>query len=377
MRLIGVLGGMFDPIHAGHIRAAQAALDAGAERVLLCPCQMPAHRGQAIAPAMDRLQLCELTSRAHTGMEACDADLRGGLCYTVDTVDILQARYPDARICWIIGADKLPSLNKWYGAERLFAACEFWVCPRPGYDAHLPMPGARLRVLDVPPIAASSVDVVQRLHAYDDAAGMISHEEARYIAENGLYQPDYKTLLKARGMPEKRLLHTLGVRQTAVVLAGLYGARMQAAGVAAMLHDIAKPLSLPEMQKKAQEYDLRLPKDIYADENLLHGPLAAAIAEYELGVTDAEILSAIACHTTGKPDMTVLEQVIYLADAIEPTRRDYPGLAQIRALAQTNLSAAVLLSMRRTREYVLSQGHAFCPQTELAMQSLAAKEETK
>ena len=198
MRLIGVLGGMFDPIHAGHIRAAQAALDAGAERVLLCPCQMPAHRGQAIAPAMDRLQLCELTSRAHTGMEACDADLRGGLCYTVDTVDILQARYPDARICCIIGADKLSSLNKWYGAERLFAVCEFWVCPRPGYDAHLPVPGARLRVLDMPPIAASSADVVQRLHAYDDAAGMISHEEARYIAENGLYQPDYKTLLKAR-----------------------------------------------------------------------------------------------------------------------------------------------------------------------------------
>lgn len=83
------------------------------------------------------------------------------------------------------------------------------------------------------------------------------------------------------------------------------------------------------------------------------------------------------CHTTGKPDMTVLEQVIYLADAIEPTRREYPGLAQIRALAQTNLSAAVLLSMRRTREYVLSQGTLFCPQTELAMQSLAAKEETK
>lgn len=61
-------------------------------------------------------------------------------------------------------------------------------------------------------------------------------------------------------MPKKRLLHTLGVRQTAVALAGLYGARMQAAGVAAMLHDIAKPLSLPEMQKKAQEYDLRLPE---------------------------------------------------------------------------------------------------------------------
>ena len=377
MRLIGVLGGMFDPIHAGHIRAAQAALAAGAERVLLCPCQTPAHRTQAIASPAHRLRMCEIAAQEHPGLEACDADLRAETCYTADTVDILQARYPDARICWIIGADKLRNLDRWYGAERLFAACDFWVCPRPGYDAHLPVPGARLHVLDMPPITASSAAVVQRLHAYDDAADMLTRAEARYIAENGLYQPDYEALLNARRMSHQRLMHTLGVRQTAVALADLYGARMQAAGVAAMLHDIAKPMPLAEMQKKAQEYGLRLPKDIYADPNLLHGPLAAAIAERELGVHDAELLSAIACHTTGKPDMTVLEQIIYLADAIEPTRRDYPGLAQIRELAQTKLSAAVLLSMRRTREYVLSQGHAFCPQTELAMQSLAAKEETK
>lgn len=152
-----------------------------------------------------------------------------------------------------------------------------------------------------------------------------------------------------------RYRHTLGVADTAERMATVWHVSPAQARLAGLLHDCGKE----------------------AGDALSHGPIGARLACTDYGVTDKEILSAIACHTTGKPDMTVLEQVIYLADAIEPTRRDYPGLAQIRALAQTNLSAAVLLSMRRTREYVLSQGHAFCPQTELAMQSLAAKEETK
>lgn len=377
MRQIGVLGGMFDPIHTGHIHAALAALNAGAQQVLLCPCQTPAHRPASAVSAVHRLQMCALAAAEYAGLAACDVDLRQQTCYTVDTVKLLQKQAPDARICWIIGADKLPTLHKWHEAQQLFALCDFWVCPRPGYDAHLPVEGAHLRVLDMPQMGLSSGQAIARIQAYDDAAELVPHAVARYIAQNGLYQPDYEALLRQKNMPEKRLIHTLGVRSTAVQLASKYGASMQAAGVAAMLHDIAKPLTLAQMQSLSQEYGLSVPKDIYGDENLLHGPLGAALAQRELNITDAQILSAIACHTTGKPDMTILEQIIYLADAIEPNRRPYPGLEEIRALAQTDLSAAVLLSMRRTREYVLSQGHAFCPQTELAMQSLAAKEEIK
>ncbi len=375
MRCVAVLGGMFDPIHTGHMHAAKAALAAGADSVLLCPCRAPAHRAATSASAEQRFHMCELAAQDQPSIAVCDADMREGPCYTADTVQILRGRYPDARICWIIGADKLSNLHKWHEAERLFSECEFWVCPRPGYDVHLRVPGANLRVLDIPPFTASSAGAAARLRSYDDANGVLSHSVARWIAENGLYQPDYTSILRNRGMSEKRLLHTLGVRQTAIALADRYGDRMQAAAVAAMLHDIAKPLSLAEMQNKVQEYGLCLPNNILADANLLHGPLAAAIAERELKIRDAEILSAIACHTTGKPGMTTLEQIIYLADAIEPNRRDYPGLSQIRELSLTDLSAAVLLSMQRTREYVLSQGHTFCPQTELAMQSLAAKEE--
>ena len=85
------------------------------------------------------------------------------------------------------------------------------------------------------------------------------------------------------------------------------------------------------------------------------------------------VLSAIACHTTGKVGMTVLDKVLFIADAIEPNRADYPGLSEMRALVTADLDAAVLMSMRRTKEYVLARGLHFCSQTEQAMQDIENK----
>lgn len=370
MQKIGVLGGMFDPIHLGHLHVARCALDFGLDKVLLAPCQSPAHRDSARADARQRLQMCQIAARADTRLEACDVDLREGPCYTADTIRLLQKRFPAAQFYWIIGADKLTSLAHWRDAAYLFQHCIFLVCPRPGYDAYQPVPGATLHLLPSSPFEASSGEVLQLLQQYDDALAYLSPDISRYIAENGLYQTDYVPDLLKRGMQENRLQHTLGVRWEAVRLAQLHGARMQAAAVAAMLHDIAKPLPLSAMQHLAQQYSLDLPDDIWQDGNLLHGPVAAAIAEKELGITDSEILSAISCHTTGKKNMTTLEMCVFLADAIEPNRRDYPGLKEMRTLSSSDLSSAVLLSMQRTQEYVLSRGLHFCSRTAEAMQDL-------
>ena len=371
MQRIGVLGGMMDPIHYGHIGAARAALNAGVDRVLLAPCKTPAHRSAPLAGAEDRLALCRIAAAADPRLEASDIELREGTCYAVDTVHLLQARYPDARICWILGADKLASLPHWQGAEALFAACDFYVCPRTGEALKADIPGARLHIMaEAPALGASSGQAVQRLRVLDDAGDLLPREVARYIADHGLYQPDYIPALRSRGMQDKRLRHTLGVRQTAVELAYLHGASMQAAATAAMLHDIAKPLPLAQMQETARQYELQLSPEVLADGNLLHGPAAAAIAEHELGIRHAGVLSAIACHTTGKPGMSLLDKVLFIADAIEPGRQDYPGLAEMRRLARTDLTAAVLLSMRRTRDYVLARGLHFCRDTELAMADL-------
>ena len=370
MQKIGVLGGMFDPLHQGHIHAARCALDFGLSRVLLLPCGQPAHRKAAQADSRHRLQMCALAAQEDPRILPCDTDLRPGPCYAADTLRLLKESYPDAAFFWIIGADKLPSLPRWKDAAYLFENCEFLVGPRPGYDACTDVPGAKLHVLNVESLPLSSGKILENLQAFEDALPDLPLAVSRYIAENGLYQQDFMPHLLARGMKESRLTHTLGVRREAVRLAQLHGARMQAASVAAMLHDIAKPLPLEEMQRLAAHYALDLPDDILADGNLLHGPVAAAIAEKDLHIADPEILSAISCHTTGKENMTVLEMCVFLADAIEPNRRDYPGLEEMRRLSQRDLSSAVLLSMQRTQEYVLSRGLHFCSRTEKAMQDL-------
>ena len=378
MQRIGVLGGMMDPIHVGHLHAAEAALNAGLDRVLLAPCLTPAHRPQPLASAEDRLEMCRLAAKTSERLDASDVELREGPCYAVDTVRLLMQRYPGARITWIMGADKLPSLARWYEADTLFSLCDFFVCPRPGYDAAYPVPGASIRILPESEISASSGDAVKQLRALNDAEALLPREIARYIALHGLYQPDYLPALEQYGMQEKRIRHTLGVRETAVALADRWGARMQAASTAAMLHDIAKPLPLGRMQELASSYGLALDPEILSDGNLLHGPLAAAIVENELGIRDAGVLSAIACHTTGKAGMDTLDKVLFIADAIEPNRADYPGLREIRELVWTDLDAAVLMSMRRTQEYVLSRGQHLCSQTETAIQDIERqKEETK
>ena len=377
MQKIGVLGGMMDPIHRGHIRAALAALDAGLDRVLLAPCLTPAHRPQPLANPADRLEMCRLAAAADPRLEASDVELRDSTCYAVDTVRLLMERYPGARITWILGADKLQSLPHWYQAETLFSLCDFYVCPRPGYESAIDVPGLRLRVMDIAPLEASSGDVVDQLRALSDAPELLPREVARYIALHGLYQPDFIPVLRQYGMADKRLRHTLGVRDTAVELAAIHGVSMQAAALAAMLHDLAKPLPLARMRALAAEYGLDLPQEITDDGNLLHGPLAAAIAERELGVRDEGVLSAIACHTTGKKGMTDLDKVLFIADAIEPGRADYPGLDEMRRLAKTDLTAAVLLSMRRTKEYVLARQLHFCSVTEQAMQELLEQKEEK
>ncbi|MBR5231306.1 MAG: bis(5'-nucleosyl)-tetraphosphatase (symmetrical) YqeK [Clostridia bacterium] len=366
----GILGGMFDPVHRGHIAAARSALAYGLDRVLLLPCRVPPHRDAPRTEESHRLAMCRLALQGEENMEISSVDLRSGPCYAADTLKLLQKMYPQDEFYWILGADKLEKLSQWRDAAYLFENCRFLICPRPGYDENLTVPGAKTQVLSAAPRDISSSGIVECLRRCEDAEAFLHRDVARYVAEKGLYQRNFVPELLKRGMDEKRLAHTLGVRQEAVRLAYLHGGRMQAAAVAAMLHDIAKPLPLEEMQALANRYALALPRDMMEDGNLLHGPVAAAIARYELGVEDEEILSAIACHTTGKCGMTVLEMAVFLADAIEPGRRDYPGLEEMRKLSSVDLPGAVLLSMQRTQEYVLSRGMHFCTRTQEAMQDI-------
>lgn len=140
-------------------------------------------------------------------------------------------------------------------------------------------------------------------------------------------------------MNEKRYIHTLGVCETAMELAKLYGEDVQKAEIAAILHDLAKFEDLEEMRRVIRTNNLGEDLANWGGE-IMHGPVAAFRAKTELGIVDEDILNAMRYHTTGRETMSKLEQIIYVADMIEPNRK-FDGVERLRELALTDLNEAM------------------------------------
>ena len=154
---------------------------------------------------------------------------------------------------------------------------------------------------------------------------------------------------------EKRFNHSVGVMETAVALARLYGADEEKAAIAGLLHDCAKNYSKEDMFALCIEYGIELDDVMKKSTGLIHGLLGAEVAKRDYGIDDEEIYDAIYYHTVGKPDMSLLTQIIYIADGIEPLRH-YDGVDRIRELAEENLDKALILQIDYTIKSVISKG---------------------
>ncbi|MGB8453860.1 MAG: bis(5'-nucleosyl)-tetraphosphatase (symmetrical) YqeK [Anaerocolumna sp.] len=171
---------------------------------------------------------------------------------------------------------------------------------------------------------------------------------------------DIYTLQKklSKIMTKKRLYHSLGVQGISLALAIQYGYDIDKANLAGLLHDCAKDMKNEELINECRKYNLPVTDVENRNGFLLHGKLGAYYTEHIYGVKDPEILSAINWHTTGKPDMTLLEKIIFVADYIEPSRssKRIPELNAIRRLAFTDLEKAVLEILNNTLLYLEKEG---------------------
>src|SRR5690606_34869812 len=141
---------------------------------------------------------------------------------------------------------------------------------------------------------------------------------------------------------EHRYKHTLGVMETAIELAQKYGEDKKKAEIAAIFHDYAKFRDKEEMKSiiLTQQMDKEL---LQYNSELWHAPVGAYLVEKEVNINDTAILDAIRYHTSGRPGMTLLEKIIYLADYIEPGRH-FPGVEEVRDLAKEDLNKALIQS---------------------------------
>ena len=152
-----------------------------------------------------------------------------------------------------------------------------------------------------------------------------------------------------------RYRHTLGVMYTACSLAMAHGADMEQAGTAGLLHDCAKCTRYLRVIAECRKAGLTVSEFEEEHPFLLHARLGAWLAKHEYGIRDSEILNAITWHTTGKPEMTVLEKIIYIADYIEPNRDKAPNLKEIRRLAFQDLDQCMYRILRDSVSYLEKQ----------------------
>ncbi len=375
---IGIMGGTFDPIHEGHLHMARCALDAAhLDRVLMVPTGNPPHKTD-IAPAEDRYRMVCAACAMFPQLEPSRIELdRPGKIYTVDTLSLLRQKYPKAELVYLIGSDTLMELRTWREWEKVLKLCSFLVCPRAcRYSPHelveerrlLQERGAQIVMADMDVVEVSSTGLREALRL-GEPTPLLPIPVREYASACGLYgmhmlTPQIEAWM-ARLFAEltvKRFAHTLTVAHTARHLAPANGVDPFKAEVAGLLHDCAKCIPLKDMQTLCVGQP-PVEDGILDCGALLHSIAGSYKAQRDYGVTDPEILSAIARHTTGTPGMTKLDMVVYLADKIEPTRPSYPLLDKVRMLSSLSLERAMLTSMEGTTKYVVKKGNTVHPAT--------------
>jgi predicted HD superfamily hydrolase involved in NAD metabolism len=184
---------------------------------------------------------------------------------------------------------------------------------------------------------------------------------------------DSRRLRKAMAKEQdtQRFEHTLGVAYTATALAMRYGADIKNAEIAGLLHDCAKCIPDERLLLICRKHNITMNEYEQESPYLLHAKVGSFFAMEEYRVTDNDIINAILNHITGRPGMTLLEKIIYVADYIEPSRNKAPRLDEIRKTAFIDLDQAVLWILEDTKEHVQKTGRVFDPISEKTQEYFA------
>lgn len=189
---IGLMGGSFDPVHFGHLVAAQDALEQhGLDRLILIPAaQAPLKDNEVMATGAHRVAMLQAAVDWDGRFEVSDFEVgKGGVSYTIDTVRHFRKEFPSDDLFWIIGGDQLPLLDQWHAIEELAREVEFIYLERPGHPAkaHPTTPGLRLHRCDGHLVEISSTELRERIQRKLSLDYFIPHKAIVYLREHRLY----------------------------------------------------------------------------------------------------------------------------------------------------------------------------------------------
>lgn len=341
-----IFGGSFDPPHFGHIDIVKN-LERIFDRVIVMPSYISPFKSDG-SDANARLALCKkvfASKKTEVGRYEIG---KKGVSYSVDTAAYL-AKKTDARLYWVIGSEELARLTEWHDIDRLKTLVTFFVVPRPGFDVKndtlkaLKKRKIKIKIAKFSGLDISSSDIKIDL-AFEKTNKYMPDCVADAVRKKGLFNPyaKYAQKLVEYGLKRKRIEHSYGVAVCAARLAKLYGANVHDAIVAGLLHDIAKNVNIEDYKGKVDTSDFPLPT--------MHAPIGAYIAKKEFGVSD-DIANAICSHTTGDDNMSLLGEIVYLADKTEQYRT-YDEVFYIRYLCEVNRNYAMYYTVTESDKFI-------------------------
>ena len=386
MKKIGIYGGTFNPPHTGHLHAAKQALETlELDQLLMIPDRIAPHKEiPAGSPTPEqRMEMLQIAVGDAPGIEVCDLELRReGPSYTWQTLESLKELYPDAEFTLLMGTDMFLSFETWKNPDRIMADATLGVFYRGEkgeqkkileQKAHMEDMGAKVRLVENDVIDISSTQL-RRLLAFHAADEVLPAGVGDYIRDHGLYDTtaQWKNLpmeelepIVVRLLHPNRVAHVLGCRDTAVKMAEYWGVDTTDAARAGILHDITKVLDGPLQLTLCAAYDKILSDFSRKYPKTLHALTGSLVAEKIFGENEA-VVEAICNHTTGRANMSTLEKIIYVADYMEPCR-NFPGVENLRALAYSDLDAALKLGLEMTLEHLANQGNEVSPESREAL----------
>lgn len=368
---IAVYGGCFNPPHLGHLAAVKDANKAlKPDRFLILPDRQPPHK-KAISgepSPEERLDLCRLTFGELPWAEISALSFqREGPCYMADTLRLLREEFPGDDLILILGADMLPGIEDWHDAASLLAGLHLAVLDRDEIPRKsLEEISARLLrgygtqvefLLNAPlPISSSMIREILPLRA---GADMLKDGVYSEIIRHHWYGA-HVSLQWLRGqvyamLKPKRIPHVAGCEKAACALAVRWGFDPDTAAEAGILHDITKRWTSEEQFAFCREQGIELDACEQQSPQLLHARTGAVEAKLRFGASD-EICRAIRWHTTGRPNMSLLEKILYLADVIEENR-SFSGVDELRKLCYEDLDAAMALASELCIAHVKESGN--------------------
>jgi nicotinate-nucleotide adenylyltransferase len=378
-----VLGGSFDPIHNGHIKLAQAAVEQGYDRVIFVPAfQSPFKTKDQRGSAEARLAMVLASIAGDRRFTADACEIERGLAvperpsYTIDTLrDIVERYVSGERPGLLLGDDLACDFPSWRDADGISAIATLLVGRRERSEAALPYSHVALKNAVV---ELSSARVRTTIAAKEAWQELVPEGARRIIEQNGLYgattttttqndtADDPRSIRHIENrvrllVPLHRFLHSRNVALHSSDLAERFGLDVDQAYLAGITHDAAKAQSDADIIALAREDGLPFSDAELANPGaLLHGRAAAVMLQRDFDIHDADVLNAVRYHTTGrKQEMSPLEKVVYMCDKIESGRHSVARNLREAAFGPTpldNLDALYDFIRNATNKYLIEHG---------------------